>query len=189
MGTSSKKEEGLCHKLHLPGLLQSEPLSPQQATADLCLHKRHSNTQRQVWLSLLCVPWVLVCRRLHLSPPSISGRFDSEHDFAPPTILLGLLLCPWMWGIFFWWDPTFSCRWLFSGWLQFCSSYRRWAHILLLRHLQKELINRMDIPKCASLPIITISLYDIIIAKCISYFIILACLGLLFLILEIIFIT
>ena len=25
-------------------------------------------------------------------------------------ILLGLLLCPWMWGIFFWWDPTVSCR-------------------------------------------------------------------------------
>ena len=24
--------------------------------------------------------------------------FDSKHDFAPPTILLGLLLCPWMWG-------------------------------------------------------------------------------------------
>ena len=27
--------------------------------------------------------------------------FDSKCDFAPPTILLGLLLCPWMWGIFF----------------------------------------------------------------------------------------
>ena len=24
-----------------------------QATADLCLHRRHSNTQRQVWLSVL----------------------------------------------------------------------------------------------------------------------------------------
>ena len=27
--------------------------------------------------------------------------FDSKLDFAPPTILLGLLLCPWMWSIFF----------------------------------------------------------------------------------------
>ena len=53
----------------------------------------------------------------------------------------------------------------------------------------KELINHMDIPKCTSLPIITISFYDIIIAKCISHFIIVACLGLLFLILERIFIT
>ena len=28
--------------------------------------------------------------------------FDSKRDFTPPTILLGLLLCPWTWGIFFW---------------------------------------------------------------------------------------
>ena len=47
---------------------------------------------------------------------SLAGMgFDSKHDFAPPTILLGLLLCPWMWGIFFWWDLTFSCWWLFSS--------------------------------------------------------------------------
>ena len=42
--------------------------------------------------------------------------FDSKQDFAPPAILLALLLCPWMWGIFFgviqyslWrrkWQPT-----------------------------------------------------------------------------------
>ena len=25
--------------------------------------------------------------------------FDSKHGFAPPAVLLGLLLCPWMWGI------------------------------------------------------------------------------------------
>ena len=28
-------------------------------------------------------------------------QFDSKHDFAPPTILLGLLLCLWRWGSFF----------------------------------------------------------------------------------------
>ena len=28
--------------LRLPGLLQPEPLSPQQATTDPCLHRRHS---------------------------------------------------------------------------------------------------------------------------------------------------
>ena len=27
--------------------------------------------------------------------------FVSKHDFASHAILLGLLLCPWMWGIFF----------------------------------------------------------------------------------------
>ena len=26
--------------------------------------------------------------------------FGSKHDFAPPTVLLGLLLCPWTWDIF-----------------------------------------------------------------------------------------
>ena len=31
-----------------------------------------------------------------------SMGFVSKCDFALPTILLGLLLCPWMWDIFFW---------------------------------------------------------------------------------------
>ena len=36
-----------------------------------------------------------------LSPLSISGRkgFDSKWESGPPTVLLGLLLCPWTWGI------------------------------------------------------------------------------------------
>ena len=41
--------------------------------------------------------------------------FDSKCNFAPPIILLGLFLCPWTWDIFFWWDLTFSCRWLLSS--------------------------------------------------------------------------
>ena len=36
------------------------------------IHRRHSNTQRKVWLSL----WgLLMCTRLCLSPPSVSGRY------------------------------------------------------------------------------------------------------------------
>ena len=27
--------------------------------------------------------------------------FDSKGDFSTPTVLLGLLLCAWMWAIFF----------------------------------------------------------------------------------------
>ena len=51
----------------------------------------------------------------------------------PQSLFLGLLLCPWMWGIFFRWDPTFSCQWLVSSKLEFWSSYRkRWVHVLLL---------------------------------------------------------
>ena len=35
--------------------------------------------------------------------------------FHPPAILLGLLLCPWVCGIFLYWDPIFFSRWLFSN--------------------------------------------------------------------------
>ena len=47
--------------------------------------------------------WVLVHTRFCLSPPaSLEGMgFDSKCDFSPPTILMGFLLCPWMWGLFF----------------------------------------------------------------------------------------
>ena len=121
-------QEGLCHMLSDPGLLQPEPLSPQQATTDPCLHRRHSlkaDLAQSLWGL-----WGLVHTRFWLSPRSMSGGlgFDSKCDFAPPTVLLGLLLCPWTWGIFFWWDPTFSWWWLLSRKLQFWSSHRRkWA--------------------------------------------------------------
>ena len=32
--------------------------------------------------------------------------FDFMVTITPPTILLQLLLCPWMWGSFFWWVPV-----------------------------------------------------------------------------------
>ena len=51
-------------------------------------------------------------------------------DCALPTISLQLLLCPWMWGIFFWWVLMFSCWWLFNSQLWFCCSGRRWAQSL-----------------------------------------------------------
>ena len=121
----------------VPGLLQPETQYPWQDTAEPCLPRRHENTQRQVWPSLCGVSgswctqgfvWAL--------PGSLVGMgFVSKNNFAPSTILLGLLLCPWTWGIFFWWDPTFSCLWLFSSELQFWSSCRRWVQILLLCHL------------------------------------------------------
>ena len=78
-----------------PGVLPPEPPPVQQATADLDLRRRRSNT---------VLAWCLV-----------GMGFDSKRDFASPTVLLGLLLCPWMWGVFFWWDPTFSCGRLFSS--------------------------------------------------------------------------
>ena len=42
-------QEDLCHMLHLPGLLQPERLSPQQATVTHA-SAEDTNTQKQVWL-------------------------------------------------------------------------------------------------------------------------------------------
>ena len=71
----------------------------------------------QFWLSLYGGLWVLVPTRLVWALwASLAGKgFDSKCDFIPPTILLGLLLCPWAWVIFFWWDPTFSSQWWFNS--------------------------------------------------------------------------
>ena len=62
---------GLIH--YLPGLLQPEPLSPWQVAVELCLRRRHSNTQSQVSLNLLLDLWVLVHTRFCLSLPSGYG--------------------------------------------------------------------------------------------------------------------
>ena len=84
-----------------PGLLNPEPQPLWQATADLYLHRSHSNTHGQVWLNLCGFSswakhfvWALWA--------SLAGMgFDSKHNFASPTILFRLLLCPWRWGILF----------------------------------------------------------------------------------------
>ena len=81
-----------------PSLLHPEPLHLWQATADLYLHRRCSHT---VLSQSLWVPCVLVVTKFvwTLLESMVGIRFDSKHEFAPPTILLGLLLCPWAWGI------------------------------------------------------------------------------------------
>ena len=75
-----------------------EPLSLWQSTADSYLHRRCSNTalSQSLW-----GPCVLVCTRFVWALwASLAGiGFDSKHKFFPPTISLGLLLCPWTWGI------------------------------------------------------------------------------------------
>ena len=75
-----------------------EPLSPWQATADPHLHRRRPNT---VLSQSLWGPWVLERTRFVWALwASLAGMgFDAKHEFAPPTVLLGLLLCPWTWGI------------------------------------------------------------------------------------------
>ena len=80
-----------------PGILHPEPL--QQSTGDLYIHWRHSNT---VLVQSLWGFWVLVHTSfvLALQVSLVGMGFDSKRNFSPCTILLGLLLCPWMWGIF-----------------------------------------------------------------------------------------
>ena len=90
-----------------PGLLHPESLSLWQATADLYLLRRHSNT---VLAQSLWGLWVW-CSQGLFGPSEclwwawglilfFGGRVDSKCDFFPPTTLLGLLLCPLVWGIF-----------------------------------------------------------------------------------------
>ena len=83
-----------------PGLQHPEPLPLQQSTADPYLHKRHSNTVLAQVLWGLCV-LVLTGFVRALQSSLVGMGFDSKCNFAPPTVLLGLLLCPWTWGIFF----------------------------------------------------------------------------------------
>ena len=83
-----------------PGLLQSEPLCLQQSTTDPYLCRRCLNT---VLSQFLWGFWVLVHTRFvsAFRVSLVSMGFDSKCNFTPPTILLGLFLCPCMCGIFF----------------------------------------------------------------------------------------
>ena len=82
------------------GLLHPEHLPLWQATADLYLHG-DTQTLKEVWLSLCgvsCCTQGFVCA---LQVSLVGLGFDSKCNFTPPTILLGILLCPWTQGIFF----------------------------------------------------------------------------------------
>ena len=97
----------ISHTPHLPGLLLPEPLSRREATAELCVCRRPSNTHGQGWLSLLwghcSFPWVLawtsfVCT---LQDSPIEPLLPSRCGFS---FVLGhgvSFLC---------WVPTASCR-------------------------------------------------------------------------------
>ena len=95
-------QEGLCH------IQVYCAQSPCPRSSSLLTSTSAGDTQTQFWPNLGGVSgfW---CTQALLT----SMGFDSKCNFTPPTILLGLL-CPWTWGIFFWWDPTF-CQWLFSN--------------------------------------------------------------------------
>ena len=77
-----------------------EPLSLRQTTADPYLHRRCSN---RVLSQSLWVPGSWSTQRLFEPSENLWQEWDlilNVNSPPPPTtILLGLLLCPWMWSI------------------------------------------------------------------------------------------
>ena len=92
MATSSKRAYAIQRSLH------PEPLPLQQSTADLYLHRRHSNTvlSQSLWGLLVLVHIRFVWALWALL---VGVEFDSKREFTPPTLLLGLLLCSWTRGL------------------------------------------------------------------------------------------
>ena len=102
---------------------------------------QETDTQRQVWLSLLWGPCVLVCTRFCLCPWRISGGYRIDLDVISPL----LISCK---GFSF----ALGCSVSFFGGMQhsavngcssanckFWNSHRkRWAHVLLFYHLDKN---------------------------------------------------
>ena len=125
--------------LCVPGLLQPEPLSLWQATADPCLHSGHSKAGlAQSWWGL----WVLVSTGFvwALQGPLVGMEFDSKYDFTPPTILLGLLLCPFT--LFFFFFFLVGCNILWS------IVVHQWVAIL---EFSQKLSAHPTLPSCAGL--------------------------------------
>ena len=85
--------EGLCHTRVC---CTQSPVA--LTVTDPYIHRRCSNT---VLSQSLWVPWVLVYKRFvwALWASLVGMGFDSKCKFAPPTTLLGLLLCPLRLGI------------------------------------------------------------------------------------------
>ena len=120
-------QEGLCHTL------VCSTQSPCQATADLYLLRRHSNTQRQIWLSLCGVSW---CTQGFV--------WASEHLWWVCGLFLNVIspLLPSCWGFSF----ALGCRVSFFGSGQFSSvalsSIKKlWSNIFLLMVVQQTVVN------------------------------------------------
>ena len=88
MATSSKRAYAI------PRPAAPRALAP---AAGHCWHVPPRERLRHSSGSVSWVLWVLVCTRFVWAfRASLAGMgFDSKCDFAPLTILLGLLLCPW----------------------------------------------------------------------------------------------
>ena len=81
-------------------LMAAAPRAPAPVAGHCRRLKHRSGSVSGSWCTQGFV-WALQASLIHIG-------FDSKHDFAPPTVLLGFLLCPQTWSIFLWWDPVFS---------------------------------------------------------------------------------
>ena len=85
-------QEGLCHtQVYCTQ-------SPCPCSSPLLTRTSTGDTQTQFCLSLCGISGSWCTQGLFESCGHLC-QFDSKHEFMPPTIFLGLLLCPWMWGI------------------------------------------------------------------------------------------
>ena len=96
-------QEGLCHTQVC--CIQS----PCPCPRPLLTCAFTGDTQTQFWLSLCGVSGSWCTQGLFEHSERLWRLWALIlNTVAPPTVLLGLLLCPWAWGIFFSWDPTLS---------------------------------------------------------------------------------
>ena len=91
-------QEGLCHtEVYCTQ-------SPWPCGKPLLMHSSAEDIQTLKRLSgsvYVGVSWCMQGFVWALQASLLGMGFDSKCTFTPPTILLGLLLCPWAWGIFF----------------------------------------------------------------------------------------
>ena len=90
-----------------PRCVAAKLLSPHQVTADLCLRRRHSKGRSGSVSTWVWSLWVFMHTRVFFFffwalQASLAGMgFVSKHDFAPPSILLRILLYLWTWDVLF----------------------------------------------------------------------------------------
>ena len=92
--------------------MHPEPLAPVAVHCWPIPPRGHSN---RVLSQSLWGLWVRVCTRfVWVLWVSLAGMgFDSKDSFTPPAVLLGLLLCPWMWGLYpIWFLEPSRCLWI-----------------------------------------------------------------------------
>ena len=115
MATSSQRSYATCCASHVcynqSPCLCSRPLLTCASIGDTQMLKGMSGSVSCGVLGTWCAQGFVWALWVFL----VGMGLDYKCNFALPTVLLGLLLCPWTWGIFFWLDPAFSCWCLFSS--------------------------------------------------------------------------